>query len=195
MRRKNPTDDILISYTEGQDDLPGNSRTSPTRDYAASFSVTARIRSGLGPFGPGFALCFGENSSRYFRCTSARWKFNRVDGFTTTADRTSRLGGTSRAHNPVISRSATRRLGERCRERFRIRSCCLTRTDSATTERAPPGPASRAIVVMRWMKSTARSRMTEHRNRSRKPRHAPKLAIRHRHHNGRPFSHSFRRRV
>src|SRR4030095_1614639 len=107
------------------------------------------------------------------------WKFNRVDGFTTTADRTSRLGGTSRAHNPVISLSATRRLGERCRERFRIRSCCLTRTDSATTERAPPGPASRAIVVMRWMKSTARSRMTEHRNKIAKSKKCPKLTIRH----------------
>jgi hypothetical protein len=31
MRRKNPADDILInSYTEGQDDLLGNARTSPT---------------------------------------------------------------------------------------------------------------------------------------------------------------------
>jgi hypothetical protein len=86
-----------------------------------------------------------------------------------------------RAHKPATTRSQTRRLGERCRERFRTRSCCLTRTDSATTKRAPPGPASRAIVVMRWMKSTARTRMTEHRNRSRNPRHAPKLAIRHRH--------------
>jgi hypothetical protein len=33
---------------------------------------------------------------------------------------------------------------------------------------------------MRWMKSTARSRMTEHRNRSRNPRNALKLAIGHR---------------
>jgi hypothetical protein len=33
-------------------------------------------------------------------------------------------------------------VGERFRERLRISSCCLTSTDSATTERAPPGPAS-----------------------------------------------------
>ena len=31
--------------------------------------------------------------------------------------------------------------------RLKISSCCLTRTDSATTARAPPGPASRATVV------------------------------------------------
>ena len=32
MRRKNPADDILINrYTEGQDDLLGNARTSPTK--------------------------------------------------------------------------------------------------------------------------------------------------------------------
>ena len=31
MRRKNPADDILINrYTEGQDDLLGNARASPT---------------------------------------------------------------------------------------------------------------------------------------------------------------------
>ena len=51
-------------------------------------------------------------------------------------------------------------LGDQCRERLRIRSCCLTRTDSATTERMPPGPKSRAAVVMRWMKGVARSRIS-----------------------------------
>jgi hypothetical protein len=66
-------------------------------------------------------------------------------------------------------------LGERYREKFRIRSCCLTRTDSATTERAPPGPASRAIV-MRWMKSTARSRMTEHHNKIVKSKKCPPIS-------------------
>jgi hypothetical protein len=29
-------------------------------------------------------------------------------------------------------------------------SWCLTKTDSATTARAPPGPASRATVASRW---------------------------------------------
>src|SRR4030095_7816999 len=81
-----------------------------------------------------------------------------------------------RAHKPATRRSQTRRLGERCRERFKIVSCCLTRKDSATTERAPPDPASRAsreIVVMRWMKSTARSRMIEHRNKIAKSKTCP----------------------
>src|SRR5712691_3377114 len=55
-------------------------------------------------------------------------------------------------------RSATRRLGERLRDRLRMSSCCLTSTDSATTDRAPPGPASRATVANRCRKRTARSR-------------------------------------
>src|ERR1700680_70097 len=36
-----------------------------------------------------------------------------------------------------------------------------TSTDSATTERAPPGPASRASVASRCRKRTARSRMAQ----------------------------------
>ena len=43
-------------------------------------------------------------------------------------------------------RSEMRRLGDRCRERLRIRSCCLTRTDSATTECMPQGPRRRASI-------------------------------------------------
>jgi hypothetical protein len=35
-------------------------------------SMTARIKSAVGPFGPGFFPCFGENSNRYLRCTMAR---------------------------------------------------------------------------------------------------------------------------
>jgi hypothetical protein len=44
-------------------------------------------------------------------------------------------------------RSETRRVGDRFRDRLRISSWCLTSTDSATRERAPPGPASRATVA------------------------------------------------
>ena len=54
--------------------------------------------------------------------------------------------------------SEGRRLGDRFRERLRLSSWCLTSTDSATTERAPPGPASRATVASRCRNRTARSR-------------------------------------
>src|SRR5439155_27208999 len=70
----------------------------------------------------------------------------------------SRLGRMSNVHKPATTRSARRRLGERRLERLRISSWCLTRTDSATTERAPPGPANRATVASRCKKRTARSR-------------------------------------
>src|SRR5262245_56303676 len=62
------------------------------------------------------------------------------------------------AHTPATTRSVRRRFGARCRVRLRISIWCLRSTDSATTERAPPGPASRAIVVRRWRTRTARSR-------------------------------------
>jgi hypothetical protein len=54
------------------------------------------------------------------------------------AERTSRLGRMSSVHTPAMRRSASRRFGERFRERLSISSCCLTKTDSATTARAPP---------------------------------------------------------
>src|SRR5207244_1336548 len=65
------------------------------------------------------------------------------------------------AHRPTTTRSAGRRLGDRFREGLRISSWCLTSTDSATTERAPPGPASRATVASRCRKRTARSRTAQ----------------------------------
>jgi hypothetical protein len=55
-------------------------------------------------------------------------------------------------------RSAERRFGDRFRDRFRISSWCLTSIDSATTARAPPGPASRAMVVSRCRNRMAKSR-------------------------------------
>src|SRR5437879_6484955 len=95
------------------------------------------MTSWLGPFGPGFFRALGENSKRYFRSFSARWRLKRVDGFNTIAERINRPWRMRSAHKPATMRSETRRFGERFRGRFRIRSCCLRRTDSATTERAP----------------------------------------------------------
>jgi hypothetical protein len=50
-------------------------------------STTERIKSAGGRFGLGFVFCFGENSSRYLRWTSARWKFSNVDGSKAIATR------------------------------------------------------------------------------------------------------------
>jgi hypothetical protein len=79
----------------------------------------------------------------------------RLDGFH-VKDSQIRLPSKS-AHRPATTRSEGR-LGDRFRERLRISSLCLTSTDSATTERAPPGPASRATVASRQTASvTART--------------------------------------
>ena len=54
-----------------------------------------------------------------------------------------------------------RRTGDRCRERFTIKSWCLRRRDSATRERTPPGPSNRAKVAIKWMNRTNRLRIAE----------------------------------
>ena len=111
--------------------------------------TTASMSSLLGSFGPGLGRCLDEKSRRYFRFLRARWRPKRVEGFSTIAERIRRAGQMKRAPKPATRRSEVRRLGDRCRKRWRIRSCCLTRTDSATTERMPPGPASRARVTIK----------------------------------------------
>src|SRR5205807_824920 len=89
----------------------------------------------LGPLGPGLPLRWDEKSRRYFRFRKAWWRLKRVEGLRTMAERIRRAGRMRRAHRPATRRSEVRRFGDRCRERLRIKSCCLTRTDSATTER------------------------------------------------------------
>src|SRR5262245_41746 len=72
------------------------------------------------------------------------------------------------------------RLGARFRVRSRISNCCLRSTDSATTGRAPPGPARRAIVVSRWRTRRAgHARDNPTKTASRRISHD--LAIRHGH--------------
>jgi len=125
------------------------------------FVLTMASMSSLdGPFGPGFRPRFGEKRMRYFRFLRVWWKFNRIEGFSTIAERITRVGCMNRVHNPATKRSDARRLGALCRERFRIRSCCLTRTDSATTARLPPGPKSRESVTMTWTRRMTRSRIS-----------------------------------
>jgi hypothetical protein len=58
-------------------------------------------------------------------------------------------------------RSHADRLGDRCRERFTIRSWCFRRSDSATRERTPPSPSRRTRVARKWMKRTTRWRIEE----------------------------------
>ena len=136
-------------------------RGHPQIGFRCFMSTTAAMTSWLGPLGPGLVGPFDEKSRRYFRRISARWRLNSVDGLTTIAERISRPGCMKSAHRPATTRSEGRRLGDRFRERLRISSCCLTSTDSATTERAPPGPASRATVASRCRKRTARSRTAQ----------------------------------
>jgi hypothetical protein len=112
------------------------------------------MSSALGPFGPGLRRRFGENSIRYFCLLKALWRPSRVEGFSTIADRSRRVGRTKSAIQPARMRSDAHRFGDRGLGRFTIRSWCLRRSDSATMERAPPGPSKRARVAMKWIKRT-----------------------------------------
>ena len=101
-----------------------------------------------GPWGP-VRRRVGANSQRYLRVRRARWNSRIVDGLSTIAERITRAGRMNSAHTPARIRSDAQRFGARCRVRFRMSSCCLTKTDSATTDRRPPGPISRARVAIR----------------------------------------------
>src|SRR5262249_16707233 len=78
-------------------------RGQPQLGLCCFISTTARMMSTSGPFGPGLLLRFGENNNRYFLRTNARWKFNRVEGLSTTAARSRRVGFTKREQNPAIN--------------------------------------------------------------------------------------------
>src|SRR5215470_12330371 len=67
-------------------------RGQPQTGLRRFISMTARITSASGPFGPGLLLRFGENSNRYFCWTNARWKFINVEGLSVMAVRTRRAG-------------------------------------------------------------------------------------------------------
>ena len=49
------------------------------------------MTSWLGPFGPGFFGTLDENSRRYFRFVSARWRLKSVEGFRTIANQPARM--------------------------------------------------------------------------------------------------------
>ena len=92
---------------------------------------------------------FGENNNRYFRFRRIQWKSRSVEGQITMAVRINRDGRINRAQIPETARSEALRFGERFRDRLMIVSWCLTKSDSATTERRPPGPRSRVSIETR----------------------------------------------
>src|SRR6266481_6104056 len=120
---------------------------SPRWDCAASFGQRLQGVLCWVLWGRAYPLRWDEKSRRYFRFLKAWWRLKSVEGLRTMAERIRRAGRMRRAHKPATRRSEVRRFGDRCRERLRIKSCCLTRTGSATTERMPPGPQSRANVA------------------------------------------------
>src|SRR5581483_899853 len=102
--------------------------------------------SGKHPGEPGFLLLRDENNSLYFLATDARWNCRSVEGFRMTALLARRPGWMSKVQWPSNSLSHAFRFGALRRERFTIRSRCLSKRFSARTVFVPPGPRSRATV-------------------------------------------------
>src|SRR5271168_2706692 len=124
--------------------------------------MIAAMISGVGPFGPGLRRDpADENRRRYFLSISALWNRNKVVGLRIAASFATRRGRTNRVINPSTNRSIVVRGGARRRERPRIISWCLSKSDSAMTERTPPGRASLARVTINCTARRNKSRIVE----------------------------------
>jgi hypothetical protein len=90
----------------------------PHRGFRLFISTMAATNSRDGPLGPGRPRRVGENSKRHLRVRKYRWKSRIVDGLSTMAERTTRVGRMKSEHTPARSRSDARRFSARCRERL-----------------------------------------------------------------------------
>jgi hypothetical protein len=99
MYGEDPTNDIQSIQVPNARLTCSAIRGQPQVGLRSFIWITARMMSTSGPFGPGLDLRIGENNSRYFRRTSARWKFNRVEGFSAMATRGRRFVLTKRAES------------------------------------------------------------------------------------------------
>src|SRR6202453_5533860 len=116
----------------------------------------------VGPFGPGLRRApVDENRRRYFRSTNALWNRNNVAGLRTAASFATRGGRTNSTINPSTNRSIVVRGGARRRERPLIISWCLTKRDSAMTERTPPGRINLARGTINCTARRSKSRILE----------------------------------
>src|SRR5437868_11782045 len=94
----------------------------PNRGFRRFISTMAEISAAPGPFGPGLRRCFGVKSKRYFRFTKARLNAMRVEGLSTMAARSSRVGRIRPAQRLAMMRSIGRRFGALARDRIRTNS-------------------------------------------------------------------------
>src|SRR5437773_18369 len=155
---ENPSNHVFVDGdVESQGHLLSNSRTAPG-GIALLHLDNGFQEFFVGSFGAGPTPALGGEEQAILSVPQSLVEAQGVEGLRTMAERIRRAGRMRRAHKPATRRSEVRRFGDRCRERLRIKSCCLTRTDSATTERMPPGPKSRARVAMTWTKRMTSSR-------------------------------------
>src|SRR5215475_548547 len=85
-------------------------------------SITARIKSSVGPSGRASFLFWVKTADGSFAEPMPDGKFRKVDGFKAIAALRNRPGLIQGEQNPAISRSRARRFGARRRDRFRIKN-------------------------------------------------------------------------
>ncbi|HTF61186.1 MAG TPA: hypothetical protein VK638_00595 [Edaphobacter sp.] len=104
MNAQDAANNILVDLdAESQRDLLSNAG-QPQRGLRRFIATTASMRSFFAPFGPGRCLRSGENNQRYFRFLSTLWRWSRVEGFRTMAERRTRAGRMKRVHKPTMIR-------------------------------------------------------------------------------------------
>ena len=92
MNAQDAANNILVDLdAESQRDLFEQCGGSPSGKLQRFIATTASMRSFFGPFGPGRCLRSGENNKLYFRFLSTLWRWSRVEGFRTMAERRAAL--------------------------------------------------------------------------------------------------------
>jgi hypothetical protein len=140
-------------------------------------STTARMMSAAGPFGPGFTRRFGEKQL-IFPLHQSAMKIQQRGGLQRNTE-TGQLfdfeeegteSGDQAIRRPEIRSTTASAIQDS--------NCCFIRTDSAITDRTPPGRTSRTIVTTTCSNRASRSRIqTSYQRRTPAPFSAP--AIRH----------------
>src|SRR6266481_6106035 len=170
-----PANHVLVDFNaEGQSDMLGDSGTTAQGipllhlDHGFNLFLSGSPRTGLGPD-------FGGEQRPVFSFLQRLVEVQESRRLQLQNDRGSdQAAGTHQQCAQPSDQSEIRRFGDRWRERLSISNCrryrqlatnvawrrCLTKTDSATTERTPPAPSGRASVAMRWTKRIISSRMT-----------------------------------
>src|ERR1700722_5547007 len=158
---ENPSHHVFVDCDiEGQGDLFSNSRTAPAGipllhfDHRVDEFCTRSLRAGL-------ETAIGGEQHAVLFLAHGLVKAEQGRGLQHNG-RSKQASGTQPERQPAGKDPVRRRQIRRSLPgAIQDQELILSRSDSATRERAPPGPSRRARVAMKWIKRTTRSRITK----------------------------------